>query len=89
MALPYVCPRIRAKVAVGFGAYLVQVDGVSIARFERISPAKTFAKRWNSMFRWLGQSNEVFVSDFNAQVANTLTIAGSGDGRYRPPLTLV
>jgi len=89
MALPYVCPRIKAKVAVGFNAYLVQVNGVSVARFDRLSPAKTFAKRWNSMFRWLGQSNEVFSSDFAGQISYTLTRAGSGDGSYRPPLNLV
>ncbi len=88
MALPYVCPKIKAKVAVGFQAYLVQVNGVSIARFERLSPAKTFAKRWNSMFRWLGQSLEVFSADFGSQIAYTLTQAGSGNGSYRPPLTL-
>jgi len=89
VALPYVCPKIKAKVVTGFRAFLVQVNGVSVARFDRFSPAKTFAKRWNSMFRWLGQSNEVFSTDFTDQVAATLSRAGSGDGSYRPPLNLV
>jgi len=89
VALPYVCPRVKAKVAVGFRAFLVQVDGVSIARFDRFSPAKTFAKRWNSLFRWLGQSNEVYPTDFANQISWMLAKAGSGDGSYRPPLNLV
>lgn len=88
MALPYVCPKIKAKVAAGFQRWLVVVNGVTIASFKRFSPARTFAKRWNSMFRWLGQSSEVFSADFTNQIAATLTRASSGDGSYRPPLNV-
>lgn len=89
MALPYVCPRIKAKPFQGPNGWNVVAVGEIIAQFERYSPAKTFAKRWNSMFRWLGQSNQVYPSDFAVAVSATLARAGSGDGSYRPPLTLV
>jgi len=89
VALPYVCPRIKARVVTSDTSYYVFVFGVPVARFARLSPAKTFAKRWNSMFRWLGQSTEVYPSDFANEVSATLIRAGSGDGSYRPPLTLV
>lgn len=89
MALPYVCPKIKAKVIPNSPGYSVKLLGDLIADFDHLSPAKTFAKRLNSMWAWLGQSNAVNVANFlNAQAA-IMTRAGSGDGSYRPPLNLV
>lgn len=89
MALPYVCPRIKAKAYPSGTGFNVIAVGEILAHFERLSPAKTFAKRWNSMLAWLGQSDQAYPADIAAALSQLLAIAGSGDGRYRPPLTLV
>lgn len=88
MAVARMCSKLRARVVSDFRQFYVVQGSRTLARFAKYSPAKTFAKRYNSMFVWLGQSSGVFVTDFVAAVTDTLQIAGSGDGRYKPPLTL-
>jgi len=87
MALPHICPKLKAKVVAGEGFFLVSWGGQFVANFPRLSPAKTFAKRLNSMYAWLGQSSWVDNTAFSASLAEKLVQAESGDGRYRPPLT--
>jgi hypothetical protein len=86
--IAYVCPALKCKVLNDGHVYFVVLLGVAIAKFDRASPARTFGRRVDSMMRWLGQCTEVETAAFPAQVASFLAIAGSGDGRYRPPLTL-
>jgi len=93
MAVAIVCPKIKCKIIILPGTpttfYDVTLLGNALARFPRFSPARTFAKRVDTMFRWLGQSVEVFPAEFGSGIAAFLTRAGSGDGSYKPPLTLV
>jgi hypothetical protein len=93
MAVAQVCPKIRCKIFLETSSastfYDVRLLGNTLARFPRFSPARTFARRVDTMFRWLGQSVEVFPAEFGAGIQDFLAKAGSGDGTYRPPLTLV
>lgn len=86
--IAYVCPHLRCAILQDGNSYFVALLGVALARFDRRSPARTFARRVDSMFRWMGQANLIYTAQFPAQVAAFLAIAGSGDGRYRPPVTL-
>lgn len=88
MGLPYVCPKMKAKVEMAFNGWNVFLGGKALAKFDRISPAKTFAKRLNSALRWLGPCTEAFVGDFGDAINAFLVKAGSGDGSYVPPLNL-
>jgi len=93
MSVAIVCPKIKCKVVIevigGGTFYDVRLLGNSMATFTRFSPARTFAKRVDTMFRWLGQSVEVYPAEFGSAIQAFLTRAGSGDGSYKPPLTLV
>jgi hypothetical protein len=89
MALPYVCKTIKVKAVPSAGGYVVSLGENVLAHFTRLSPAKTWAKRFNSMFRWLGQSDFVDSIGLPNAVTSIMTSAGSGDGTYRPPLNLV
>lgn len=89
MALPKICTKIRAHVVAGEGFFLVEWGGNFVANFPRLSPAKTFAKRLNSMFAWLGQCSWVDNAAFVGALQDRLIIAESGDGRYRPPIASI
>lgn len=89
MALPYVCPKIKVKANPSALGYVVELNENVVAIFDRLSPAKTFAKRFNSMFRWLGQAKQVDSLGLPNTVTYIMNKAGSGDGSYRPPLTLI
>lgn len=86
MALPQICPKLKARVVMSDNAAYVSWGPQIIALFPRLSPAKTFAKRLNSMYRWLGQCTWVDNTAFTEVLAEKLIQAESGDGRYRPPL---
>lgn len=88
MGLPYVCPKLKARVAGSAGNWYVTLYQGILCSFDNYSKAKTFAKRVNSMLRWLGPAAKVYTPDFGDVINDFLAKAGSGDGSYRPPLNL-
>jgi len=89
MALPFVCKTIKVKAVPSAGGYVVSLGENVLAHFTKLSPAKTWAKRFNSMFRWLGQSDFVDSAGLPNAVTTIMNAAGSGDGSMRPPINLV
>jgi len=88
VAVAKVCPTLKVRVVQSGTGWDVYVAGHAVAEFPTLSRAKSWAKRMDEALRWLSQSREVYFTDFVAGVSAYLTRAASGDGNYRPPLTL-